>query len=297
MNGIINILKPTGMTSHDVVSHIRKNFNIKKVGHTGTLDPNAAGVLPICIGKGTKLSQYIMEKTKNYRCEMIFGKITDTLDSYGQVVDEHELKPIELNCIEDTIKNYIGEIVQIPPAYSAIKVNGVRLYEKARKGEEIDDIPSRKVMIYDIKLIKYSYPRLMIDITCSSGTYIRSLVRDIAKDMDCLAYMSLLIRTKSGEFEIEDSITLEELAIQGIEKNLLPISKVKLNMDDVVIKASDVVAYINGCELSTKGILTDVDNTISNKVRVFDDSHRFLGIGIMKQKESSTYLKSDSLFI
>ncbi len=297
MDGIINILKPSGMTSHDVVSHIRKKFNIKKVGHTGTLDPNAAGVLPICIGKGTKLSQYIMEKTKEYRCEMIFGKITDTLDSYGEVVDAHELQSIERSLIEATIDKFIGEIEQIPPAYSAIKVNGIRLYEKARKGQVIDNIPSRKVNIYDIKLIEYSYPRLMIDITCSSGTYIRSLVRDIANEMNALAYMSLLIRTKSGEFHIKDSITLEELTQQGVETNLLPISKVSLNMSDVIIKSSALVSYINGCELSEKGILTDIDSDISGKVRVFDDSNRFLGIGIIKRKESVKHLKSDSLFI
>ena len=143
MDGIINILKPSGMTSHDVVSFIRKNLNIKKVGHTGTLDPNAAGVLPICIGKGTKLSQYIMQKQKKYRCEMIFGKSTDTLDSYGKVTDVKETENIEFEKIKSILDKFHGEIQQVPPAYSAIKIDGVRLYEKARKGQEIKEIPSR----------------------------------------------------------------------------------------------------------------------------------------------------------
>ncbi len=297
MDGIVNILKPSGMTSHDVVSYIRKNFNIKKVGHTGTLDPNAVGVLPICLGKGTKLSQYITDKQKKYRCEMTFGKATDTLDSYGEITEIKEIDKIEFEKIKDILGKFYGKIEQIPPAYSAIKVGGVRLYEKVRRGQEIKEIPSRTVVIYGIDVIDYEFPRLMIDITCSSGTYVRSFVRDIAEDLGTVAYMSLLIRLKSGEFDIGNSITLEELSVSELDKNLISISDINLNMENVIIKSTALVSYINGCEVSSKGLLTDIGSYYQQKVRVLDDNNNFIGIGFIKNKNSENFLKSDTLFI
>ncbi len=297
MDGIINILKPSGMTSHDVVSYIRRNLKQKKVGHTGTLDPNAAGVLPICIGKGTKLSQYIMQKQKKYRCELIFGKNTDTLDSYGTVTETKLTDTIKIEDIKEILEKFQGDITQIPPAYSAIKVNGIRLYEKARKGEKIEEIPSRLVTIYNIDIVNYVFPRLMIDVTCSSGTYIRSLVRDIAENLGTVGYMSLLIRTKSGEFDIENSIALEELNNIKLNENLILLSEINLNMSDVIIKSSAKIAYVNGCEVSSKGLLSDINQYTNQKVRVFDDSNSFIGIGFVKNKDSENLLKSDTLFI
>lgn len=298
MDGVINILKPTGMTSHDVVGYIRKNFNIKKVGHTGTLDPNAAGVLPICIGKGTKLSQYIMEKEKNYRCELIFGKTTDTLDSYGEITQKKEIEEINLQEIKKSLSGFIGNISQVPPAYSAIKVNGVKLYEKARKGIEISDIPVRNVKIKDIKIISYDFPRLMIDVKCSSGTYIRSLVRDIGESLDSHAYMSLLIRTASGEYEIQNALALEELDFEVLTKNLVRLRDVKLKMKDIKIKSTALKAFINGNYISEKGIISHFPSyEIHENVRVLDDLDNLIGIGIIKEKDSVKYLKSDTLLI
>lgn len=298
MDGVINILKPTGMTSHDVVGFIRKNFKIKKVGHTGTLDPNAAGVLPICIGKGTKLSQYIMEKEKSYRCELVFGKTTDTLDSYGQIVSEKIIDPIEFYDIEKTVKTFIGQISQIPPAYSAIKVNGVKLYEKARKGIEINNIPIRTVKIYDINIISYEFPRLMMDIRCSSGTYIRSLVRDIGEKLESPSYMSLLIRTKSGEFKIEEALAIEELSEDILNEKLTSLKDIKLNMKDITLKSSASVSYINGSYVSQKGIKSNLDEYQAGvNVRVFDELGSFIGIGKIREKDSVKYLKGDTLLI
>ncbi|MBP2026447.1 tRNA pseudouridine55 synthase [Acetoanaerobium pronyense] len=298
MDGVINILKPTGMTSHDVVGFIRKNFKIKKVGHTGTLDPNAAGVLPICIGKGTKLSQYIMEKEKSYRCELIFGKTTDTLDSYGKIISEKLIDPIDFYDIEKTVKTFIGQISQIPPAYSAIKVNGVKLYEKARKGIEINDIPIRTVTIHNINIISYEFPRLMMDIRCSSGTYIRSLVRDIGEKLESPSYMSLLIRTKSGEFKIEEALAIEELTEDILNEKLTSLKDIKLNMQDITLKSSASVSYINGSYVSQKGLKSTLcEYQAEENVRVFDELGSFIGIGKIREKDSVKYLKGDTLLI
>lgn len=298
MDGIINILKPTGMTSHDVVGYIRKNYKFKKVGHTGTLDPNAAGVLPVCIGKATKLSQYIMKKNKKYRCQMTFGAETDTLDSYGTVLNRHHTEYIEPERIKKALEEFTGDISQIPPAYSAIKINGQKLYEKARNNEVIEDIPSRGVTISEISIIDYSFPKLTLDISCSSGTYIRSLVRDIAHTLGTVAYMSLLIRTSSGEFKIEDAVTLEELGdVSSINGYIKEMGSIDLDMKDIIIKDTALVSFLNGVYVSQKGIISDLSDFTYENVRVLDTENRLLGIGIIKQKDSIDYLKSDSLLI
>lgn len=297
MNGILNILKPTGMTSHDVVGVIRKTFGIRKVGHTGTLDPNAAGVLPICIGKATKLSQYLTEKDKTYRCEMIFGKMTDTLDSYGEITQEDSIsEELKREEFEENVKRFVGMIDQVPPAYSAVKVGGIKLYEKARKGKEIDTIPSRLVTIYEIRTFQYDYPRVMMDIRCSKGTYIRSLVRDLAEGVNRKAYMSLLIRTQAGQFRIEDAWTLEELREKPLEDVLIPLQEIELSMNDVVIKSTAQISYVNGVIVSPKGICTPKPIQ-EGKVRVFNDQGAFLGIGAIFQKEDTCCLKSETLLI
>ena len=298
MDGIINILKPTGITSHDVVGYIRKNYKFKKVGHTGTLDPNAAGVLPVCIGKATKLSQYIMKKNKKYRCQMTFGAETDTLDSYGTVLNRHHTEYIEPERIKKALEEFTGDISQIPPAYSAIKINGQKLYEKARNNEVIEDIPSRVVSISEISIIDYSFPKLTLDISCSSGTYIRSLVRDIAHTLGTVAYMSLLIRTSSGEFKIEDAVTLEELGdVSSINGYIKEMGSIDLDMKDIIIKDTALVSFLNGVYVSQKGIISDLSDFTYENVRVLDTENRLLGIGIIKQKDSIDYLKSDSLLI
>lgn len=212
--GIINVNKPKGFTSHDVVAKLRKIFNIKQIGHTGTLDPMATGVLPICIGKATKVIQY-MESSKAYRAFIKLGIKTDTYDMEGEIL---ETKPVALDIglIKKYLEDFKGEIIQTPPIYSAVHYKGKRLYEYARKNIEIEDIPTRKVTVNSIELLdivdkESKNPILVLDIDCSEGTYIRSIAYDLGEKLGCGACLSGLTRTKAGKFTFEESNTLEEI--------------------------------------------------------------------------------------
>ena len=180
MDGIIIIDKPKGCTSHDIVNILRKELNTKKIGHTGTLDPNATGVLPILVGQATKISKYLIEHDKTYQVEMKLGEETDTLDSEGKIIKKQETKVLDEKKIKEVLNSFIGKQKQIPPIYSAIKINGKKAYEYARKGQEVE-IPPREIEIYDIKFISYSNDTIQFEVKCSKGTYIRTLCKDIAK--------------------------------------------------------------------------------------------------------------------
>ena len=213
MDGIILINKPKGCTSHDVVNKIKHLLN-EKVGHTGTLDPNATGLLPILIGQGTKLSYYLINHNKEYEVTLKLGIKTDTADSEGNILEEQNVDNTILNIenVENILKSFVGKQEQIPPMYSAIKINGKKLYEYARKNIEIEVKP-RKIEIYDINLKSINQDEKTINFTvyCSKGTYIRSLCEDIAKSMGTIGYMKELNRTKVGMFSIQDSIIIKEL--------------------------------------------------------------------------------------
>lgn len=210
LNGIISIYKKRGFTSHDVVAKARGILRERKIGHTGTLDPEAEGVLPLCIGVATKVVPYLSDADKCYEAEVILGSTTTTEDATGEVLTEQAVN-VSQEEIERVIASFVGEYVQTPPMYSAIKVNGVRLYELARQGIEIER-PSRKVMIYGCDIIEWiDEKRFRIRVSCSKGTYIRTLCTDIGKALGCGAHMGYLLRTKVGEFTLENSITLEEL--------------------------------------------------------------------------------------
>ena len=212
MNKIINILKPTGMTSHDVVSRVRRILNMKKVGHTGTLDPDASGVLPICIGKATKVSELILNKDKSYICELTLGMTTDTYDSSGSIikrVDDFKASEVDIQKAFDTQK---GEIEQLPPVYSALKVNGKKMCDLARSGKADEIvIKARKVNIKELNILSINDKKIMFYVKCSKGTYVRSICHDIGEYLGCGGHMSFLLRTSSGKFDLENSITLEEL--------------------------------------------------------------------------------------
>ena len=217
----MNIDKPKGMTSHDVVSRLRKITKIKQIGHTGTLDPFATGVLPVCIGKATRLIEYLQDD-KEYIAEVQFGKNTDTYDLDGQVTDVFDVKISEEDLV-NVLPKFRGEISLLPPIYSAIKVNGKKLYDYARKGEEVE-IQPRKVTITKLELLSFDKENQLAQIVvgCSKGTYIRSLAYDIGKELNCGAYLSALKRTKAGKFVIENSISLENLKEQSdVLKNLI----------------------------------------------------------------------------
>lgn len=240
MNGILNILKPTGMTSHDVVSSVRKILNTKKVGHAGTLDPNVAGVLVICVGKGTKFSEYLMNGSKEYVCELILGQSTDTQDSYGKVVEKKDNVHVNYEDILNVLKDFEGEQLQIPPAYSAVKLNGKKLYEYARQNIIVEK-PGKPVNIKEIELLKFEEKRVLMKVKCSKGTYMRTLCNDIGESLGTLGYMGVLVRTEAKGLRIENSVTLEDLKFLNdnnkLRECLIPLDEIypleKISVDEI----------------------------------------------------------------
>lgn len=210
MNGVLNVIKPPAMSSGHVVGALRRLLGVKKVGHTGTLDPGAAGVLPICVGRATRIADYIMNGDKEYIAEAAFGFATDTLDSYGSVVKTGG-RPVSEAEIEAVIPRFCGEIEQYAPMYSAVKQNGQPLYKLARAGITVEK-PPRRVTVYGIELLKSGTDRFLFKINCSKGTYIRSLLADMAAELGSCAYTSFLLRSKSGGFDLDSAYTLDELA-------------------------------------------------------------------------------------
>jgi tRNA pseudouridine55 synthase len=211
MDGILNINKATGMTSHDVVASIRRLIKQKRVGHAGTLDPAASGVLPICIGQGTRVAEYLSESGKAYQAEIVFGVETDTYDSEGVVVRTASVADLTRAQIEQALQRFTGQQMQLPPRYSAIKLQGKPAYKLARAGEDISLEP-RPITIYRLEVIDWLLPRLTLAIECSKGTYIRSLAHDAGEQLGCGAHLAALVRTRSGPFSLPESITLEQLA-------------------------------------------------------------------------------------
>ena len=223
MFGFLNVYKPVDMTSHDVVSVLRRITKFKHIGHAGTLDPFAKGVLPILLGKAARLSDYLSDE-KVYIADIQFGKNTDTYDKCGEITNSFD-KKIELSDLEKEIKNFTGEIIQTPPIYSAIKVNGKKLYEIARGKEKLDvQIPERKVTINNINIVNFNYEMqtAKIEVDCKKGTYIRSLAYDIGKNLGCGAYLEELERTVSGPFNANYAVLLDDLkTIEDIEKHII----------------------------------------------------------------------------
>ena len=285
MDGIILINKTKGCTSHDVVNKIKHLLN-EKVGHTGTLDPNATGLLPILIGQGTKLSYYLINHDKEYEVTLKLGIKTDTADSEGNIIEEQNVDNSIINVgnIENTLKSFIGKQEQVPPMYSAIKVNGKKLYEYARKNIKVE-IKPREIEIYDINLKEINQNEKTINFTvnCSKGTYIRSLCEDIAKRLGTIGYMKKLNRTKVGIFNIEESIKIEELEdnIQNkeyLEKHIISVEDlfIKLNGENnkIILNTKKLTLFLNGVKLSY--ILKD------GEYRIYDEKNEFIGIGIIK---------------
>lgn len=252
MDGVLNVLKPPKMTSHDVVSEVRRALSIKKVGHTGTLDPMAAGVLPICVGRATKIVDYLQNDHKTYRAELTLGQVTDTEDCWGEVLEQSDVN-IEENVIREAVLSFIGEINQVPPMYSALKVNGKKLYELAREGKVIER-KSRLRTIFSIDIIEIKGKTVLFDVSCSKGTYIRTLCSDIGKKLGVGGHMSFLIRIKSGMFDIKNTVTIEEIkslsATELIDK-MIPVDEA-LNINKKVNIGN------RACELVKNGVKTDL---------------------------------------
>lgn len=277
INGILNVYKDRGYTSHDVVARLRGILKQKKIGHTGTLDPDATGVLPVCLGSGTKLCDMITDKSKEYEAVMLLGITTDTEDASGKTLSEAEY-PLDEELVEKITMSFIGEYDQIPPMYSAIKINGKKLYELAREGKTIERKP-RHVVINDIKITEINLPRVKFTVSCSKGTYIRSLCRDIGEKIGCGACMESLVRTRVGVFEIEESLTLQKIEAL-VSQNA--ISDAVTPVDKVFSEYPAVTVYERNRKLVENGnMFPGAKDKCSNFecVRVYlDEGHTFAGI-------------------
>ena len=255
-DGIVNVLKPPGMTSHDVVSRIRRIYGVRKAGHSGTLDPDAAGVLPVFIGSATRLLEYAVSGTKHYRAEGILGIRTDTGDDSGNVLETKPVPDISAAEFEEALQQFQGTILQVPPMYSALKINGKKLYEYARKGIEVERA-ARPVNILDLECIKLYPPYFCLDIECSKGTYIRTLLEDIAVSLGTCACMTFLLRTKVGDFLIEESHTLNEIAGDPV-KVLLPPEYAVRKMEKLCVNVLQAFRITNGVRTTIKGTASGI---------------------------------------
>lgn len=281
MDGIVNIYKEKGFTSHDVVAVVRKTLNIKKVGHTGTLDPDATGVLPVCVGKATKLADYIMASEKTYIAELTLGLKTTTDDITGEVLEEKEVD-FDKEKITSAVMSFVGEQEQVPPMYSAIKVNGKKLYEMAREGKEIER-KARKINIFSINIISFDMPnKIVMEVNCSKGTYIRSLCADIGEKLGCGGCMSSLERTKSGSFTKEESITLDEL--KSLVENGQE-EKVFMSMEKAIEKYKKIVVSLkaekllyNGAKIYEYFYKNEENAAEGETVAVYDSKNNIAGL-------------------
>lgn len=274
MDGLLIINKPKGYTSHDVVNVLRKKLNTKKIGHTGTLDPNATGVLQILIGTATKTSKYMAEHEKAYIATIKLGEKTDTGDAEGNIIQEETLKNINKKEIEEVLKEFIGKQKQIPPMYSAIKVNGKKLYEYAREGKKVD-IEPREIEIIDINLEDYNKEEIQFSVRCSKGTYIRTLCEDIAVRLGTIGYMKELERTSINQFNIKNSIKLEEIDDLDIREKIISIENVFKNKPRLDLNNRKLELFLNGVQLTY-----DLEDEL---YRVYNNNN-FIGLGVVKDK-------------
>ena len=227
MNGILLVDKPEGWTSHDIVAKLRNKLGIKKIGHAGTLDPLATGLLILLIGNATKISQYVTNQDKKYIGEMFLGKVTDSYDEEGDVIETHEVNVTDED-IRQVAATFLGDQMQLPPMYSAKKINGRPLYELARQGKAIEREP-RPVKIYEFEISAINLPRVQFEVACSKGTYVRTLAHDMGQKLGCGAYLSNLRRTHTGNFSVDQALPMEdllELDRDAIEDRLLPITDI-----------------------------------------------------------------------
>ena len=282
MNGIILINKEKGCTSHDVVYKVKKIFN-EKVGHTGTLDPMATGVLPLLIGKGTLCSKYLINHNKTYKVKLQLGIKTTTGDTEGKIIQEEDVDEITFDekYLNEVFKSFIGKQKQIPPIYSAIKVNGKKLYEYARQGQEVE-IQPREIEIYKIILLDYDSKtkQISFEVSCSKGTYIRSLCEDIAVKLGTVGFMKELQRIQVGEFKLEDAVTVAELKDNisnndFLNEHFISVEKLFENKEKIELNNRKLELFLNGVKL-------DLDKT-DGVYKTYNNS-KFIGIGVVENK-------------
>ena len=268
--GIINVLKPCGMTSHDVISFMRRVLNTKKIGHSGTLDPDAAGVLPVFAGTATRLLEYALEDGKSYRTEITFGVKTDTGDDSGAVVQTSALPTCSAEEFAAVLREFAGVQKQLPPMYSALKLNGQPLYKLARKGIEVER-EAREIFISRLELISFNPQKAVLDVECSKGTYIRTLLEDICARLGVCGTMSFLLRTSAGGFKIEDAVTLQELEAEPL-RYLLPEETAVMHLTEAVLTERQAWRI-------TQGVATSISGVADGLYRLKGQSGEFYGIG------------------
>ncbi|MCU6748192.1 tRNA pseudouridine(55) synthase TruB [Faecalicatena acetigenes] len=290
INGILNVYKEKGYTSHDVVAKLRGITKQKKIGHTGTLDPDAQGVLPVCLGRATKLCSLLTEKDKIYECTLLLGKETDTQDISGTILEEKETEHLTEETVKKCIQGYIGAYEQIPPMYSALKVNGKKLYELAREGKEVTRMP-RQVQIYQIDILAMDLPRVRMRIHCSKGTYIRTLCHDIGVQLGTGGCMEELLRTKVSCFAAEDSRRLEEIEMYmkkgELDKILIPTDRMFSDLRRITVGKKEARLAYNGNTFPAQKQADDMCCHADEEVRVYDEQQQFIGIFYYDEKKKS----------
>lgn len=301
MDGIFNIYKEKGFTSHDVVAIVRRTIRMKKVGHTGTLDPDAEGVLPVCVGKATKLSDVIMDGRKSYRAMLRLGITTTTEDASGEVL---ETKEVDFNedKIREVVASFIGKLEQVPPMYSAVKVNGKKLYELAREGKEIER-KSRTIEVYDIRIRQFLPPdRVEIDVDCSKGTYIRTLCSDIGKALGCGGHMAELLRTATGAFSLDNAIKLEELKAlaeqERTEEALLTMEEALRDFPVVKVSEKSAKFLYNGGKIQER-FFTEKPASYKEGdiVATYDHENNLVGLYEIKKDEDYFYIRPFKMLV
>jgi tRNA pseudouridine55 synthase len=292
MDGILNIVKPSGPTSHDVVARLRRVLRMKRIGHAGTLDPAASGVLLICLGKATRIVEYLMDQKKTYRAGVVFGVETDTEDASGKVVRERDPSTLTADDVKAVLPRFTGRIEQIPPMHSALHYRGRRLYEIAREGRTVER-PARLVEVYSLDLVEFAPgvgATAVLDVECSKGTYVRTLCADIGRELGCGAHMSSLVRTRIGRFGIEEAVSLEvieEKAAEGrIEEVLDSIDEALADMPAVRVSDADALLLSNGVALSADRILDDGGKLpVDVPLRVVAAEGRMIAIGRLSRRD------------
>jgi len=279
INGIINIYKEKGFTSHDVVAKLRGMLKQKKIGHTGTLDPDAEGVLPVCLGKGTKVCDLLTDKDKVYQAELLLGVETDTQDTSGTILASSEVS-VTAEQVCEVINGFVGEYDQIPPMYSALKVNGKKLYELARAGIEVER-KARRVLIHSIKIMEVNLPVVKIEVECSKGTYIRTLCHDIGQQLGCGGCMQKLLRTQVGIFHLEQSLKLSEvqkLADDGnVDSVIMEVDAIFEQYKKIIVKESCDRLVHNGNAVKLSQCRQEQEPE-KECVRIYDSKEQFIGV-------------------
>lgn len=286
-SGIINVYKEAGYTSFDVVAKMRGILGIKKIGHTGTLDPDATGVLPVCIGKATKVCDLLTDKDKTYEAVMRLGIVTDTQDMTGQVLEEHAVTVIE-DEVRQAVGQFVGQIEQIPPMYSALKVGGQKLCDLARKGIEVERKP-RPVTIYEIRIKNIALPLVTMEVHCSKGTYIRTLCQDIGQALGCGGCMERLVRTQVASFALADSLTLAQIEEakkeDRLDQILLPIDQVFSTYPKVYASEEADKRLVNGNAIEQMQAKADEAIGDGDPVRMYLSDGRFVGIYYLNEHQ------------